>query len=98
MSDLRPSREPLPPAPYLKTRPEQELKDEPKRKGVKMQFNKDFLNQLERIERNTENLQYRVGKIEVHIERVDRQLKPICTAFGVLIFVMVLWTVFLIYN
>ena len=63
-----------------------------------MQFNKSFLNQLERIERNTENLQDRIGKIEILIEKMGRNINAICTALGVLIFVMILWTTFLIYN
>ena len=63
-----------------------------------MQFNKSFLNQLDRIERNTENLQDRIGKIEILIEKIDKNLNLICTALGVLIFVMILWTLFLIYT
>ena len=55
-----------------------------------MQFNKNFLNQLDRVERNTESLQDRISRIEILMTRVDQKLRSLCHAIGFFTFILVI--------
>ena len=54
-----------------------------------MKLNQNLMDQINRIERDTENLHYKVNKIEILLTKVDQKLSSLCHAIGFFTFIVV---------